>query len=195
MRRTGMGLLAVLLPLGASACVESPYYARVADCSDFVLSPTRYHVEYAGRAGMVTQQELNFVCAAAMLGRTEVISARMAQDRASSPAVIDFAARAADEQQRLDHSLAEIAEQHDGVVPPTGLDAPHIAMLDQLAGLSGAAFDRAYLQKELQEDRIAMAVFTAEAASGSEPLLSKFAASAVPLVQDRLRLAQSIATP
>jgi predicted outer membrane protein len=68
-------------------------------------------------------------------------------------------------------------------------------MLDQLAGLSGDAFDRAYLQEEVQEDQIAMAVFTAEGASGSEPLLSKFATSAVPLVQDRLRLAQSIAAP
>jgi putative membrane protein len=191
MRRAITSLLSMLVVLGASSCVVPPY-ADVTDCADFVETPTEYHTEFAGRAGMVTQQEHSFVCYATVLGRAQVTSAMMAQHRGASPAVTRFAAITVEEQEMLDRRLADIAEQHDGVIPPYGLDAPHLAMLDQLSTLSGDAFDRAYLEYQLQDAQATIAVLQQEVVAGSEPTLRGFARAALPHVEERAREAQSI---
>jgi putative membrane protein len=184
-------LSSMLIILGASSCVAPPY-ADVTDCADFVQTPSEYHMEIAGRAGMLTQQEHSFVCYAGVLGRAQVTSAMMAQQRSVNPAVTRFAAITAEDQEMLDRRLAATAEQHAGLIPPDGLDAPHLAMLDQLSQLSGEAFDRAYIEDQLQEAQATIAVLQEEMAEGSEPTLRSFARDVLPYVEERAREAQSI---
>jgi len=174
-----------------SSCIAPPY-ARVTDCADYVETPSEYHIESAGRAGMVTQQEHSFVCYATVLSRAQRESARLAEGRGANPAVTRFAATTIDDQEMLNRRLSDIAEQHEGILAPYGLDAPHLTMLDQLNSLSGEAFDRAYLQDQVQEGEATMAVFRQEVAEGGEPILRRFALDLLPLVEQRLREAQTI---
>jgi putative membrane protein len=121
-----------------------------------------------------------------------VTSAMMAQQRGVSPAVTRFAAITAGDQEMLNRRLAATAEQHAGLIPPDGPDAPHLAMLDQLSQLSGEAFDRAYIEDQLQEAQATIAVLQEEMAEGSEPTLRSFARDVLPYVEERAREAQSI---
>jgi len=180
----------MLILLGASACAGRN--AEVADCANFVVSPSEFLMEFAGRPGTVTQEEHTFVCHATMFGRAQMAFARMAQRQAANPAVVKFAEQTLDEQATMNRHLFRIAEQEDGIVPPRGLDAPHLAMRDQLAQLSGDAFDRAYLQYTVQDGQAMIPVFNKETSSGAEPALNHFAANALPLIEQRVRSAQSI---
>jgi putative membrane protein len=184
-------LLSMLVLFGASSCVAPPD-THVVDCADFVETPTEYHLEYAGRAGMLTQQEHSFVCSAAVLSQAQASSALMAQQRSASPVVTTFAADTLVDQERLGRHLADIAEEQAGLIPPRGIDAAHLAMLDELSRLSGDAFDRAYLQYQLQAGQATIAVFQEEIAAGSEPVLRRFALHALPVVEQRLRETQNI---
>jgi putative membrane protein len=183
--------LIALTSFAISSCAAPPF-AQVTDCADYVETPSEYALEAWGRAGMVTQEEHSFVCYAAVLGRAQLESARLAEGRGTSPAVQRFAATTIDAQNTLDRRLTDIAEQHEGIVPPHGLDAPHLAMLDQLNSLSGEALDRAYLDDQVREGEATIAVFRQELAEGSEPILRAFALDTLPLVEERLREAQSL---
>jgi putative membrane protein len=178
--------------LALSSCIAPPY-AEVTDCADdYVETPSEYAIEAWARAGMVKQEEHSFVCYATVLDRAQLQSARLAQERAMSPAVKRVAATTIAEQEVLDRRLGDIAEQHEGVIPPHGLDEPHLAMLDQLKSLSGEAFDRAYLEDRLREEEATIAVLRQELAEGSEPILRRFALDTLPLVEERLRETQSL---
>ncbi len=190
MRRGIERLLATLTLLSAASCAGRQ--ADVTDCKDFAPSPSEYQMEFAGRAGAVTQQEHTFICRATIFSRSQLSFARLAQQQATNPAVMRFAEGTIDSQERMRRRLFEIAMQQDGVIPPHGLDAPHLAMRDQLAGLSGAAFDRAYLQTAARDGQAAAADFAQEATSGGEPTLNRFAADMLPLIEQRARLAQSM---
>lgn len=182
-----MALVSVALP----SCI-GPRYAQVTDCADYVETPSEYHIQAAGRAGMVTQQEHTFVCYAAVLGRAQLESARLAEARGTSPAVKRFAATTIVEQETLVRRLGNIAEQHEGIIPPYGLDAPHLAMLGQLNSLSGEAFDQAYLEDQVREGEATIAVFRQQVTEGGEPILRRFAIDMLPILEERLREAQSI---
>ena len=190
--RSATGCISIaLISFALSSCVAPPY-AEVTDCADYVETPSEYHMQAAGRAGMVTQQEHSFVCYATVLGRAQLEAARLAEVRGESPAVKRFAATTIDDQEKLVRRLRDVAEQQEGIIAPNGLDAPHLAMLGQLNGLSGEAFDRAYLQDQVQEGEATIAVFRQEVAEGSEQILRRFALDMLPLAEDRLRQAQSM---
>lgn len=190
MKGAAVRWLAALIVLGASSCAEREEVA--VDCADFVVSPSQFLMEFAGRAGGVTEQEHTFICRGTIYGRAQVTFARMAQQQAASPAVKRYAEQTLGEQETMNRRLDRIAVQEDGVIPPDGLDAPHLVMRDHLARLSGDAFDRAYLENEVRDGQAAIADFKEELASGAEPILNKFVATALPLVEQRVQLAQSI---
>lgn len=190
MRGAAGRLLAMFILLGASACAGP--HADVADCARFGPSPSQFGTEFSGRAGTVTQQEYSFVCRATAFGRAQMDFARMAQRQSANPAVLSFAASTLDEQATMNRHLYRIAIQQDGIRPPRDLDAPHLAFRNQLAQLSGNAFDLAYLQAEVQDGQAAITVFTQEVTTGAEPDLNRFAADALPLLQRRVQLAQGM---
>jgi putative membrane protein len=183
-------MLAVLAVLGTASCAG--HRTEVADCRDFFISPSAYGQQFAGRPGQESQQELNFICQALMYGRGQVTYARMAQQRSGNPAVKEFASQVIDAQGQMNERIHQIAVQQEGVTPPRGLDAPHLAVRDQLAQLSGNAFDRAYLQSAAEDSRLALAFFHKEA-STREPVMGQFAANALPVLQQRVTQAQGLA--
>ena len=190
MRGAAGRLLAMFILLGASACAER--HADIVDCARFGPSPSQFGTEFSGYAGTVMQQEYSFVCRATAFGRAQMDYARMAQRQSANPAVVSFAASTLDEQATMNRHLYRIAIQQDGIRPPRDLDAPHLALRNRLAQLSGDAFDRAFLQTEVQDGQAAIAIFIQETGAGAEPDLNRFAAEALPLVQRRVQLAQGM---
>ena len=73
------------------------------------------------------------------------------------------------------------------------LDARHATMLNQLAPLSGRAFDAAYGQMQVMAHQEAVGMFAAYAQGGSDPAMRAFAQQVLPSLQMHLTMAQRLA--
>lgn len=193
MRRLPRRLLAALIVLGAASCAHntSEVAEEVADCANFVMSPSQYVGQIRGRLGAMENEELDFVCRAAAYGRAQIIYARMAERRSANPTVKQFAGKTIDSQRKLSRRLDQVAIQHEGITPPPGLDPRDIEARDRLAQLSGDDFDHSYLRDIVREGRAAIALFRAGGAL-PEPLIGRFASRALPVLEQRVSEAQSL---
>ena len=64
---------------------------------------------------------------------------------------------------------------------------------NQLAGLSGPQFDRAFMADQIKNHQEAIQLFQAEAQSGQDPRLRKYASDTLPMLYRNLQDAQAIA--
>jgi predicted outer membrane protein len=189
MRRVVGWLLATLAVIGTSSCAHQR--SQVVDCKEFIMEPSQYGQQFQGEPGQEAQAELNFICQVSVYGYAQMSYARLAEERAASPAVKDFAAKVLDAQSEMNNRIRQIAIQQEGVTAPRGLDAARLDQREQLAGLSGGAFDRAYLQMTVQDGLGVLRVFHREA-STAEPVMGRFAGNGQPVIEERVRQAQSL---
>ncbi len=185
-RAAGMALLL----LGTASCTTGPYdrYGNL----DFSSSPTQYLVELAGRAGTINDQDRRFVYYAGIVGLTEIAYGNLAQQKAQSTAVRDFALQLVADHREADHDLGKVAVQQAGILPPDELDPDHIALHNQLAALPDEAFDRAYIAGQVRDHENAIALFQDEALRGGQPNLQRYAGDTLPMLQRHLERAQQI---
>ena len=181
----------IVAALGLSSCTAASH-ERYSDISDVAESPTQHFLHLAGRPGDVTQRDRNFVYRATVHCLYDLELAQLAQERATNPAVRDFARGVTNECRAQDRQLAVVAEEHVGVTPPVTLDRAHAAMRDQIAALSGEAFDRAYARDQIAATDRAAQLFLTQSGSGSEPVLQRLAAAALPGLQQRQRAAHEL---
>jgi putative membrane protein len=189
MERAAGWIVAVLAALAGASC--APRTSETVDCADVVLSPSQYSMQWWGRPGIVSNDEVQFVCRAAVYGRAQLLNAQLAEQRSSNPAVRQFAAATATAQGEFDRQLRLIAAQQDGIMLPSGLTTAGIETRDRLAPLSNDSFDRAYLQAALQDGRTAVALFR----SGSglpQPAMAGFAQRTLPQLEQRVSAAENL---
>jgi putative membrane protein len=72
------------------------------------------------------------------------------------------------------------------------MGAEHQRIYDDLSKLRGSAFDRAYAQAMVQDHQEDLRIYQEEAANGTDPDVTAFAARHVPLLQEHLRMAQRL---
>lgn len=177
--------------LGLTSCIAaSP--ARYSDISDVAESASEHLLHLTGRAGQVAQRDRNFVYRATVECLYDIALAQIAEERALSAAVKDFAREVTNECRAQDRRLAIVAEQHVGVTPPARLDRTHAEMRNQIAALTDQAFDRVYIADQIAASTRAVQLFLQQRNSGSEPVLQSFAAAALPELQQRQRAAQEL---
>ena len=113
----------------------------------------------------LSSADREFVQEAASGGMAEVQAAQLAQQRANSPQIKDFASRMITDHTQANTELQQIAQQESITLPsqPTGKDA---AAAKKLSGLNGAAFDKAYSQDQLSDHQQVVALFRKEASRG-----------------------------
>jgi putative membrane protein len=133
----------------------------------------------------------NFARAAAAGGLAEVEFGRLAQQKARSDAVKYFGQRMVEDHGKANDQLKGLAKE-DGVPLPEKLDPEHMAIHDRLAGLSGAAFDQAYLQAQVADHQQTAQLFEYEIGAGQDGDLKSFASQTLPVVLKHLEMAQHI---
>jgi putative membrane protein len=135
----------------------------------------------------------DFLLKAASGGMAEIQVAQLAQQRASSQQVRQFATRMITDHTQINAALQQIAEEANIELPtqPTGKDA---MAGRRLSGLNGTAFDQAYSQAELLDHQQDVALFRKEANSGQDPALKAFAQDTLPTMLQHLQLAQALST-
>jgi len=144
----------------------------------------------AAAATSVAAVDKTFVQKAAVGGIAEVEMGKMAQQKASNDQVKQFGSRMVEDHSRANDELKKIASGK-GIALPTELDAKHKAKMDKMQKLSGAQFDRAYMDDMVADHKEDVAEFKKQASSGKDSDLKAFAAKTLPTLADHLKMAQS----
>lgn len=145
-------------------------------------------VAYAASASAQSGDQA-FVTKLAGVGMAEVELGTLAKDKASSREVKAFAQRMIDEHKKAGDELKAIADRKH-LAWPTALPADAVALKDKLSKLSGAAFDRAYIDAMVSGHREALAEVRTEAQSGSDAEVKAWAGKASSVVQAHLTHAE-----
>jgi putative membrane protein len=141
--------------------------------------------------GKVTSSDRKFMDKAAQGGLAEVQLGQLAEQKASSQSVKDFGNRMVTDHSKANDQLKSLASS-DGVTLPASMNAKDQALYNKLSGMSGAAFDRAYMSAMVKDHRMDIADFQKEANAGRNDGVKSFANSTLPTLQQHLQLAQSV---
>jgi putative membrane protein len=130
-----------------------------------------------------------FIMKAAEGGLAEVQLGKLASDKGSSEQVKQFGQKMVDDHGKANDELKAIA-QSKNISLPTDLEPKDKALMNRLQKLSGAQFDRAYMQAMLKDHKTDVAEFKKEASSGRDSEVKAFAAKTLPTLESHLQLAQ-----
>jgi len=134
--------------------------------------------------------DVNFIYDAAKGGMAEVQLGQLAADKASSEDVKKFGQRMVSDHSKANDELKTLA-QSKGITLPSDVDAKDKATHDRLAKMSGASFDRAYMQHMLSDHRKDVNEFKKESTSGKDPDVKAWASKTLPTLEEHLKEAQN----
>jgi putative membrane protein len=162
------------------------------------VRPLRYTAALAwlltplcGFAAELPSADMTFATNAAAGGLAEVQAAQLAEKKAASASVKHFAQQMEKDHSAANNELMQLAKVQS-ISLPTGPDSAHATALEQMAKLSGAAFDREYMLSQLSEHRKAVVLFQKQAGSGQDTQLKAFAQKYLPTLQHHLQMAGAV---
>jgi putative membrane protein len=132
-----------------------------------------------------------FVKEAAMGGMAEVELGKLAEQKASSDAVKQFAQKMVTDHTKVNDELKQIASQANVNVPDQ-LGKKYQSRIDKLSKLSGADFDKAYIKDQLKDHKSDVSDFQSESQNGTIPAVKDFAAKNLPTLEQHLDLAKNL---
>jgi putative membrane protein len=109
-----------------------------------------------------SDNDKNFLAAAAQGGRNEIKLSELAEEKATNPAVKAFAQKMVKEHNEMKDGMKPFADSW-GLIMPTGVDEDHQKEWDKLTGMSGADFDKEYISQMVTDHSKALDAFTKEA--------------------------------
>jgi putative membrane protein len=143
-------------------------------------------------SAQLTAAERAFIVDAAQHGMAEVQLGRLAEQKGSNASVRDFGRMMVQQHGQANQELMQIASRM-GLSPPNSLPASGQAAHDQLQQLSGASFDRQYVEQQYAGHSSQLTMFRFTADNAANPELRSFAQKNVPVIQQHLELLRSMA--
>jgi putative membrane protein len=138
--------------------------------------------------GSNTQDKL-FVRQAAVGGRAEVELGKIAQKKASTDSVRQFAQHMVDAHSKNSQQLMRAGK---GLNPelPKDLDPEHLRIRDELNKKSGKDFDVAYIASQLTDHQRTANLLQWHISSGQNEALKKYSIETLPVVMEHLEMAK-----
>ena len=122
----------------------------------------------------------------------EIEASRMAQQKSQNEQVKNFAQQMIDDHTKALGDAQQLA-QAKGITLPTGLDRAHRARAKRLEGLSGEAFDRAYMaQAGVADHKKTHSMLRQGQARAKDPDLKALVARTLPVVSQHLNSATQL---
>jgi len=137
----------------------------------------------------VNSHDKSFVSNAAESGLAEVELGQMAQSKASSDKIKNFAQKMVDDHGKVNDELKDCAQKL-GVNVPDHMSVTEKGEKTKLDMYSGDHFDRAYISDMIKDHRDDIAAFQREVREGQNPDLKAFAEKNLPTLKEHLRLAE-----
>jgi putative membrane protein len=133
-----------------------------------------------------------FITKAAQGGMAEVELGQLALKQASSDDVKQFAQKMVDDHSKANDELKGLAASKS-VTLPTDTGKENKAMMDKLAKLSGADFDREYMKHMVKDHNTDVALFEKQAKSGKDAETKAWAEKTLPTLREHQTMARNIA--
>jgi len=146
--------------------------------------------EHAG--AKAKHPDKHFLKEAAQGGQAEVTLGQLAVKQAASEDVKKFGQHMVDDHGKANDELKNLAASENETLP-TKLDEKAQATRKRLSHLSGAEFDRAYMEEMVKGHKKTVAAFEHEAQHGKDENLKNWATQTLPTLKEHLDLAQSTA--
>jgi len=145
-----------------------------------------------GTLSAMSPEDKEFVTKAGMGGLFEVQAGALAQQKASSADVKAFAQRMVTDHRKANAELAQLATTK-GVALATELGGDHKAAFEHLSMLSGAEFDKAYMQHMVEDHQKNAGEFEKASTSATDADLKSWAGKTLPTLQQHLAMAKEVA--
>jgi putative membrane protein len=145
----------------------------------------------ADKSPKMASSDRKFVMEALKGGMAEVELGKLASERAANDGVKQFGKRMADDHGKAGSELMKLA-QDKGLTAPSELDSKHARLRNKLAKLSGAEFDRAYVDEMVKDHRQDVKEFRREADKAKDPDVKAFAAKTLPTLEDHLKQVEGL---
>lgn len=133
-----------------------------------------------------------FIKEASISGLAEVRLGKLAVEKGGSVEVKQFGQRMVDDHGRANNKLVQLAGVK-GITVPAELPAAQKEQIQRLSGLSGEAFDRAYMEQMIKDHARAVANFEDEIKNGQDQDIKNFSASTLSVLRDHLQEVRKIA--
>jgi putative membrane protein len=132
-----------------------------------------------------------FAMKAANANMAEVELGKLALQKADKDEVKKFAQMMVDDHSKALDELKSIAGPKN-ITLPTEIDAEHKKLSDRLSKMSGAAFDRDYMQAMVDGHKKVAADLRKQSQSGSDAELKSWASKTLPTVEAHLKQAETV---
>lgn len=133
-----------------------------------------------------------FVERAARDGVAEVELGKLAATKGMHPDVKQFGQRMVDDHSKANNELKSLASAK-GITVPADPGPEHKATMEKITRLSGADFDRAYMQAMVGDHDHAVNTFRGFSENGDDPELKQWATKTLPTLQEHERMAKTTA--
>lgn len=147
--------------------------------------------DVSANANNMTTGENNFINEAAVGGMAEVELGKLASSKTQNPDIKKFAQMMVVDHSKANAELMMLAKKKD-MMPPSEIDAKHQAVIEEMATLSGAEFDKAYVSEMLADHENDVKMFQAQAQSSKDTDLKAFAAKTLPTLEKHLEMIRSL---
>ena len=144
-----------------------------------------------GGMSAMTPEDKEFVVKAGIGGLYEVQAGNLALQKAASAEVKAFAQRMVTDHGNANTELARLATSK-GLALATELDGELEGAVEHLASLSGAEFDKAYMQHMVPDHEKTVADFDKASTTGTDADVKAWAQKTLPTLQEHLRMAKEI---
>lgn len=143
------------------------------------------------QAAALNPDDRSFLEKAAVGGKAEVELGQLAQEKAQSEDVKQFGQRMVTDHSQANSQLMGLADKMS-LTLPTALDRENQSNKDRLAKLSGAKFDKEYMQLMVDDHQKDVDEFKKASQSANNGDVKNFASQTLPTLQQHLDLAKSI---
>lgn len=139
------------------------------------------------KEGKMAGSDSAFIKKAANGGMMEVALGKVAAEKGGSKEVRDFGSRMVTDHSKLNDQLKEVAGKMSVEVPDK-VNSKHQAMIDKMSGMSGAAFDGAYVKAMVKDHEKDIAEFEKASKMVKNEDLKKFIDDAIPVMKEHLEM-------
>jgi putative membrane protein len=146
---------------------------------------------HAQDAKKMDKRDMQALSRMAQADMAEIATGKLAAQKASSDEVKKYGQHMVDEHSKMLDEGKQVA-QSKGVKPPAGPDKKHQSAMKKLQGLSGAGFDRQYMDQMVKDHQQVLKLAQREAKDGKDPEVKALAEKGAPHIQQHLDEAKKI---
>ena len=142
--------------------------------------------------GTASAADKMFVRKSLQGGMAEVQLGQLTLQKSSNDQVKQFAQRMIDDHTKMGDQMKPIAQQV-GVEVPNHVSKKDQAVMAKLQGLSGTAYDQAYVKDMVKDHKEDLSEFQMEASNGQDPAVKDAASQGSKVIAEHLQMVQQLA--